>query len=184
MRAARRDGAEIHMHEREEGAADAGRAKLRALLQRMRVVMLTTIDHGGMLQARPMALLPMAAPGLQSALALYFFTRASSHKIFEVRDADAVNLAYASPETETYVSLSGRAMLVRDRTALGELWSDDYAAWFPDGLADPDLALLRVEVEAAETWDAASSSMLQLFGAAAERPSEAGERATYKRAAE
>jgi hypothetical protein len=37
-------------------------------------------------------------------------------------------------------------------------------AWFPDGLGDPDLALLRVRVEKAEYWDAPSSKMVQLAG--------------------
>jgi general stress protein 26 len=37
-------------------------------------------------------------------------------------------------------------------------------AWFPDGLDDPDLALLRVHVEAAEYWDSPSSTMVHIVG--------------------
>jgi hypothetical protein len=39
-----------------------------------------------------------------------------------------------------------------------------YRAWFPDGLDDPDLALLKVTVEQAEYWDSSSSMMVHLAG--------------------
>jgi hypothetical protein len=45
-----------------------------------------------------------------------------------------------------------------------ELWSPWLRTWFPRGLDDPDLALLQVNVDTAEYWDAPSSTMIQLFG--------------------
>ena len=44
-----------------------------------------------------------------------------------------------------------------------ELWSPFLKAWFPQGLDDPDLVLIRVEVESAEFWDVASKKMMTLF---------------------
>jgi hypothetical protein len=37
-------------------------------------------------------------------------------------------------------------------------------AWFPDGLDDPALALLRVDIEKAEYWDSPSSTVVHLVG--------------------
>jgi general stress protein 26 len=37
-------------------------------------------------------------------------------------------------------------------------------AWFPEGLEDPTLCLLKVSVEEAEYWEASSSTLVQLFG--------------------
>ena len=61
------------------------------------------------------------------------------------------------------MSVSGRATVVRDRAKIGELWSPELKAWFPDGLEDPDIALLRVEVERAEYWDSPSSAVAHVL---------------------
>ena len=45
-----------------------------------------------------------------------------------------------------------------------ELWNHLYQAWFPQGLEEPDLALLKVDVERAEYWDAPSGTMAEIAG--------------------
>ena len=72
--------------------------------------------------------------------------------------------AYAKPESDTYVSISGRAEVVRDPAKMEELWSPVLKAWFPDGLEDPHLCLLKVTAEQAEYWDSPSGKLVQLFG--------------------
>ena len=37
-------------------------------------------------------------------------------------------------------------------------------AWFPKELDDPELALLRVDVQEAEYWDSTSNKLVQLYG--------------------
>jgi general stress protein 26 len=56
------------------------------------------------------------------------------------------------------------AIVIRDSQKAKELWSPVYKAWFPQGLDDPDLALLKVKVESVEYWDTPSNKMVQLFG--------------------
>ena len=51
-----------------------------------------------------------------------------------------------------------------DRAKMEELWSPALRAWFPDGLDDEDLALLKVDVEQAEYWDPGSSPLVQITG--------------------
>jgi hypothetical protein len=53
---------------------------------------------------------------------------------------------------------------VRDRQKIHELWNPTLKAWFPNGVDDPEIALLCVEVEKAEYWDTPSSRMVQLIG--------------------
>lgn len=55
---------------------------------------------------------------------------------------------------------------MRDKEKAKELWKPLLKAWFPKGLEDPDLALLKVSVESAEYWDAPSSKMVQIAGIA------------------
>jgi hypothetical protein len=39
-----------------------------------------------------------------------------------------------------------------------------HLAWFPNGIDDPTMGLLRIEVEKAEYWDSPSSTMVHLVG--------------------
>ena len=45
-----------------------------------------------------------------------------------------------------------------------ELWNPIHKAWFPKGVDDPNLGLLRVDIEKAEYWDPPSSKVVQLIG--------------------
>src|SRR3546814_13149145 len=49
------------------------------------------------------------------------------------------------------------------------LWSEAVRVWFPKGLDDLDLALLRVTVEKAEYWDSPSATMTYFYGYAKSR---------------
>jgi general stress protein 26 len=47
-----------------------------------------------------------------------------------------------------------------------ELWSIWIKPWFPDGLDDPDLVLLKVSITEAEYWDSPGSTAMRLYGLA------------------
>ena len=133
-------------------------AKLWELIKSIEFAMLVTED-GDMLRSRPMATSQKEFDGT-----LWFFTRASAHKVTEVAQDERVNLSYAHPGKQDYVSISGRARLVRDRASIAEHWSAATKVWFPKGQDDPDLALLAVTVQQAEYWDAPSSTMVHAYG--------------------
>ena len=136
-------------------------AKLAKLIKGIKFAMLTTACDDGTLRSRPMATQRRPFDG-----ELWFFTDDESPKVSEIRKDQHVNVSYADPDSNTYVSVSGRATLVKDKARAKELWNPFYRAWFPDGLDDPRLGLLRVTVEQAEYWDAPSSAMAHLFGVA------------------
>ncbi len=133
--------------------------KLGELIKDIEFAMLTTAEADGTLRSRPMATQQVEFDG-----DLYFFTRAGSGKVDEIERDHHVNVSYAKPDDQRYVSVSGMARLSRDRAKIEELWSPILKAWFPEGLDDPELALLKVSVESAEYWDSPSSKMVQLVG--------------------
>ena len=133
--------------------------KLGELIKDIRVAMLTTADDYGSLRSRPMASQQAELHG-----DLWFFTGLETTKVEDLQRHPQVNVSFADPERQNYVSVSGPATLVNDRQKMEELWSPWLRTWFPRGLADPNLALLQVQVEQAEYWDAPSSAMVQLFG--------------------
>jgi len=124
----------------------------------IRIAMMTTVETDGTLRSRPMATQDMEFNG-----DLWFFTHASTPKVDDVQHDQQVNLGYAKPDENLFVSVSGTAQLVRDRQKINELWKPALKAWFPNGNEDPDLALLKVTVESAEYWDAPSGVMGRLY---------------------
>jgi general stress protein 26 len=141
----------------EQPARSEALAKLWSLVKDVRVAMLTTWD-GHRLRSRPMH-------GFQDMFQgeLLFYTRIETGKTREVMRYDQVNLAYADPQAQVYVSISGVADVVVDPAILRKHWSSGVAAWFPDGLDDPDLALIKVGVEEAAYWDMTTSRMRYLL---------------------
>ena len=134
--------------------------KLIHLIKKIEFAMLTTVDDDGTLRSRPMA----TQKTDDFAGDLWFFTRASSAKVAEVEEEHQVNLAYADLSENTYVSVSGLARLVLDKTKAKELWSPAMLAWFPKGVEDPETALLKVTIEKAEYWDMPGNTLVRLLG--------------------
>lgn len=135
--------------------------KFWRLIHDIPITMLTTEDSDGTLRSRPMVAHQTEFDG-----DLWLFTRADSHKTGEVERHHQVNLSFAEPSRHIYVSVSGWAELMRDRAKIRQLWSDRLSNWFPRGADDPEVALLRVQVEHAECWDAGSSAMVEAYRAA------------------
>jgi general stress protein 26 len=141
--------------------SDAGMQKLADLIDETRIAMLTTEEPDGSLRSRPLATLQIDSEGK-----LWFFTALSSGKVGEIDQHRKVNLSYANTEKQSYVSVCGSARLFRDRDKMRELWTPWIEPWFPDGLDDPDLALLEITVSEAEYWDAPASRAGRLLGLA------------------
>lgn len=137
---------------------DEATAKLWGMIKDIKYAMLTTED-GDHLRARP-----MAASQTEFGGTLWFFTKASSHKVEEVESDSRVGVTYSDPSGQNYVSLSGTARLVQDGDAIKQHWSESLATWFPKGTDDPDVAILKVDVSSAEYWDAPNSTMLHAYG--------------------
>ena len=131
--------------------------KIRDLTEGIDFCMLTTID-GGHLRSRPMSTQKFEFDG-----ELWFFTDDKTHKIEEIKKDNRVCVAYSNPGENVYLSVSGAAEVVKDRAKIEELWDPILKVWFPDGVDDPSLCLLKVQVDQAEYWDAPSSKIVQLF---------------------
>ena len=134
--------------------------KLTELIKDINIAMMTTQSEEGHLRSRPMATrFPKDFDGT-----LWFFTHEDTGKVEEVKSDQQVNLAFTNPEAQRYVSVSGRANLVHDKDRAKELWNPLFKAWFPQGLDDPQLALLSVKIEEAEYWDTPSSAFVHIAG--------------------
>jgi general stress protein 26 len=122
------------------------RAHLREVIADFDTAMLVTHDDAGEVRARPLALAQTKDDGV-----LYFPTSLSSPKIREL-EVDP-HVCVTMQDKRRFVSISGRAQIMRDRPIIEALWSDAWKVWFPQGKDDPELALIAVVPSAAEYWD-------------------------------
>ena len=121
--------------------------RIVADLRGVNVVILTATGADGQPRSRPMALQEVDDDGT-----LWFFIGRSSHVAQELQSNSRVAIAAVDHVTMKYLALTGMAREVTDRSRTSTLWRDDYLQWFPLGVADPELALYRVDPTAVEGW--------------------------------
>lgn len=130
--------------------------KMAGLMKDVRIAMLTTVAEDGALHSRPMALQEVEFDG-----DLWFFTERNSRKALQVQQHAYAGVTFSRPDQQTYVSASGHAELVSDEAKIRDLWHPMLKAWFPKGVDDPNLVLIRVAISGAEYWDSPSGVAVQ-----------------------
>jgi general stress protein 26 len=113
---------------------------------------------------------PMATIEIDDNGTLWFFTDIRSVKVEEVSKEHTVHLVYAHPGKESYLDVWGNATVQRDKQLIKDKWSPIVKAWFPEGVDDPNLTLLKVEPRDVYYWDAETGKMvafLKIIAAAA-----------------
>ena len=74
---------------------------------------------------------------------------------------------FVSKGQDYFACLAGSAQVTNDRAMIDKLWSNQVEAWFPGGKSDPNLALLRFDIDSAELWESdmsLSGKLKMLFG--------------------
>ena len=131
------------------------------LLQKIKgahICMLTTLDENDQLVSQPMTLQEIDGSG-----DLWFFTSGKTSCAQNILAHREVNLSFADSTKSLYVSVSGEASQVRDRARLQSLWNPTVGVWFPKGIDDPHLLLLKVVPHCAEYWDNESNTMMKML---------------------
>jgi general stress protein 26 len=130
---------------------------IAAKIKDIRFGMFTTADASHVLTSRPLTTQQIDNEGN-----LWFFSSDEAPFMLDLPQHPGVNIVYSHPERNLYLSISGRAHLLKDRDKARELWNAAARSWFPRGVDDPQLTLIRVRIESAEYWDAGSTKMKQL----------------------
>lgn len=132
--------------------------RLNEKIKDIKIAMLTTVEPDGELHTRPMATHEMDRDGT-----LWFFTYDDTAKVKEVQQDRQVSLSYTDTAAATYVCAAGTAGISHDREKIKQLWSPVMKAWFPKGLEEPNIALLKVKLHRAEYWDEPGGRMVSFF---------------------
>jgi general stress protein 26 len=127
------------------------------IIEKVGIAMLTTRFAGG-LRARPLEARPDRAAGI-----IWFLTDVRSAKDHEVAASPDVGLVLIDAGDRTYLSITGRAEMLRDTAKAADIWKSTDKVWWPGGPDDPTLRVLRVEPTTAELWDGPSNSAVVAF---------------------
>lgn len=134
-------------------------ARLNELIAGIEFAMLTTVRPDESLHS-----CPMAPQTIGSDSVVWFLSSSESEKVEAVRTQQRVNVSYADHAAQRYVSVSGFCELTRDHVRSKQLWKPEYKGWLPGGVDDPNLVLLKINVQQAEYWDPSQGRMIELVG--------------------
>jgi general stress protein 26 len=125
--------------------------KLYEQIDAIKVAMMTTRRADGHLQSRAMATQKRAA-----GADVWFVTLDGTPKLRDIERDAHVNLAFYKDGTSEWISVSGLALISRDREKIRELYQPDWKFWMTKGddersgtPDDPRLVLIGVNVHAA-----------------------------------
>ncbi len=139
--------------------------KFYAAIESIETAMMVTRRHDGHLRARAMATQKRAG-----GADLWFVTRDGSAKLQDLEHDPHVNLSYFRDSNREWVSVSGTAIVSRDRDKIRELYMPDWKIWFADDgnpldgtPNDPRMVLIGVTVHAAEFLEVNKPAPVLLF---------------------
>ena len=135
-----------------------GVEKLKELAESADMCMFATSLSNDPVPARPMSTRKVDDDG-----AIWFFSRSTSTKNAEIKRDKRVQLFYSNPSSAEFLNVSGTATIIIDPVKAKELWSAWAKTWFPDGVDDPELTLIKVEPVDVQYWDTKHNKMVSLL---------------------
>ncbi|MCW3104822.1 MAG: ral stress protein [Bacteroidetes bacterium] len=105
---------------------------------------------------------PMATQQVDSDGNFWFLSDSSSDKNMEIKEGTDVQLIYAKPGDSHFMSVAGKAIVLKDKPVIEGLWTPMAKAWFKGGVDDPNLTAICVKPEDAYYWDTENGKMVSL----------------------
>ena len=116
------------------------------IMRDTRIAVLTYVSIEGDLVSTP-----MGTQDFETAATVWFLTETGTDKVRALGADDRVNVHY--PTDAGWVSLTGTAVLNRDRAKLEELWDVSASAFMSGDASSPNNALLEVTASSVEYWE-------------------------------
>jgi general stress protein 26 len=91
----------------------------------------------------------------------YFFANDGTDVATQIAANPQVGLGYQGHHN-LYISVSGKAELVREKAAFEAHWTKDLDKWFEDGVDTPGLVLIHVKAAKLEYWDGRDQGEIRL----------------------
>ena len=97
----------------------------------------------------------------------WFFTCDDARTVGDIERNPRVGLGYQGKSGALgfkpfFLTVEGRAELIRDKARFAEHWTKDLDAWFKQGVDTPGLTLIKVVAERLHYWDGYDSGEIAL----------------------
>jgi general stress protein 26 len=139
---------EMAIDEKEILTGDDALVKLRNLLAEFPIAFMVTIADADV-TARPIGIVGDE----EFNGTLWFITDKRSRKVAAIESGATTTLLFQNDKNGNYLQLTGRASVVEDRARLERLYTTLQRTWFPKGLDDPDITLVRFDADGGNYWD-------------------------------
>ena len=138
-------------------------AELAKEMRDIDIAMLSTRTEGDAIAARPMS----NNRDVEYDGDSYFFTSERTRTIEDIGRGSAVGLSYVGSKGllgrgRVFISIEGKAELIRDRAAFKAHWTKDLDEWFPNGIDTPGIVLIKVHANRIHYWNGMEEGELNL----------------------
>lgn len=128
--------------------------ELSEKMQDIDFCMLSTREASGGISCRPMS----NNGDVEYDGDSWFFSYETTRKITAIEQNADVALSFtASPsllgKPGIFITIEGRASVIRDKAEFERHWVKDLEIWFPDGIDTKGLVLVKVHAARVEYWD-------------------------------
>jgi len=115
--------------------------------------MLTTLTEGGAFASRPMS----NNGEVEYQGHSYFFSYDDARTIADIEATPQVGLTFAGAPgapgaPPLFISVEGKADLIRDKAQFAAHWTSDLDHWFEQGIDTPGIVMIRVIAERIHYW--------------------------------
>ncbi|MBB3545435.1 pyridoxamine 5'-phosphate oxidase family protein [Rhizobium sp. BK399] len=136
--------------------------ELSEKLRKIDVCMMTTYS-GNVLSSRPMSNNGEVEYDGDS----WFFSYEATRKIYDLKSNPALSLTFTAPpgllgKPGIFVSVEGKAELIRVRQEFEARWTDGLNRWFPEKFNTPGMVLVKVHAEKIQYWDGEENGSISM----------------------
>jgi general stress protein 26 len=158
--------------------ADLSLGDLSEKMRDIDFAILSTRAQNGAIAARPMS----NNRQVEFAGDTFFFTLDSTNSVADIERDPQVGLSYQGKSGALgmkpfFITLEGRAELIRDKAKFAEHWTKDLDRWFDQGIDTPGLTLIRVDAERLHYWNGYDEAEIPLAGRTGQQSAGAMEQA-------
>lgn len=130
---------------------------LQDISEKMRDIdfaMLSTRTQGGAIAARPMSNNRQVEYDGDN----FFFTLQDTGTVRDITGDPNVGLGFQGKSGALgmkpfFITIQGKAELIREKGEFAEHWTDDLDEWFKEGVDTPGLVLIKVHADRLHYWD-------------------------------
>lgn len=97
----------------------------------------------------------------------YYFCDEAAHTVADIGREPQVGLAFQGSKgllgkPPLFVSVEGRAELIRDKSAFEAHWTPDLDRWFDQGVDTPGVVMIKVHASRIHYWDGEDQGELRV----------------------